>query len=66
MLSPFFTKTVVVRESVVRRKGYLETAVIKIGRMTNITEVLVQIKSNKTREGKKHLAQGWVGRCLFY
>ena len=28
-----------------------------IGRMTNITEVLVQIKSNK-REGKKHLAQG--------
>ena len=39
------------------RQGFLETAVIKIGRMTNITEVLVQIKSNK-REGKKHLAQG--------
>ena len=36
----------------------LVTAVIKIGRMmTNITEVLVQIQSNK-REGKKHLAQG--------
>ena len=56
MVSPVFAKTVV-RESVVRRKGFLETAVIKIGRMTNITEVLVQIKSNK-REGKKHLAQG--------
>ena len=36
----------------IRRKGFLEAAVI--GRMTNITEVLVQIKSNK-REGKKHL-----------
>ena len=56
MVSPFFSFTVV-RESVVRRKGFLETAVIKIGRMTNITEVLVQIKGNK-REGKKHLAQG--------
>ena len=27
----------------------METAVIKIGRMTNITEVLVQIKSYKKR-----------------
>ena len=38
-------------------EGFLETAVIKIGRMTILTAVLVQIKSNK-REGKKHLAQG--------
>ena len=44
----------------VRRKGFLVTAVIKIGRMTNITEVLVQIKSNK-REEKKHLASTGVG-----
>ena len=35
--------------------------VIKIGRMTNITEVLVQIKSNK-REGKKHLASAGVSQ----
>ena len=48
----------VVRAEPVRREGFLETAVRKIGRMTNLTEVLVQIKSNK-REGKKHLAQGW-------
>ena len=50
VVCPFFAK-MVVRESVVRRQGFLVTAVIKIGRMTNITEVLVQIKSNK-REGK--------------
>ena len=56
MVSPVFAKRVVT-DLPVRRKGFLETAVIKIGRMTNITEVLVQIKSNK-REGKKHLAQG--------
>ena len=56
MVPSVFSFTVV-RDCVVRRKGFLETAVIKIGRMTNITEVLVQIKSNK-REGKKHLAQG--------
>ena len=56
MVSPFFAKTVV-RDLPVGREGFLETVVIKIGRMTNITEVLVQIKSNK-REGKKHLAQG--------
>ena len=48
------------RRCVIGSEGFLETAVIKIGRMTNITEVLVQIKSNK-REGKKHLAQGWLG-----
>ena len=56
MVSPFFSFRVV-RDHPVGREGFLETAVIKIGRMTNITEVLVQIKSNK-REGKKHLAQG--------
>ena len=38
------------------RKGFLETAVIKIGRMrTILSEVLVQV--NNKREGKKHLAQ---------
>ena len=58
MVSPVFAKRVV-RAEPVGREGFLETAVIKIGRMTNITEVLVQIKSNK-REGKKHLAQGCV------
>ena len=44
----------VLRDFFTGRQGFLETAVIKIGRMTNITEVLVQIKSNKI-EGKKHL-----------
>ena len=50
MVPPFFSFRVV-RDHPVGREGFLETAVIKIGRMTNITEVLVQIKSNK-REGK--------------
>ena len=57
VVSLVFAKRVV-RAGPVGRKGFLETAVKKIGRMTIITEVLVQIKSNK-REGKKHLAQGW-------
>ena len=56
MVSPFFSFRVV-KDLPVGRKGFLETAVIKIGRMTNITEVLVQMKSNK-REGKNYLAQG--------
>ena len=56
MVSPFFSFGVV-RAEPVGREGFLVTAVRKIGRMTNITGVLVQIKSNK-REGKKHLAQG--------
>ena len=54
----------VLRDFFTGRQGFLETAVIKIGRMTNITEVLVQIKSNE-REGKKHLAQGCPSLFVF-
>ena len=65
VVSLVFAKRVV-RAEPVGREGFLETAVIKIGRMTNITEVLVQINKSNKREGKKLLAQGWVVRRILF